>query len=723
VTGVTSHRVLTLLVAWLLVATTISGAATAALAGPATASLDSGGAVTSVTAENNTTVVRHENPSNTSRRGDLAMLQRWLAGRMGQTLIDCTEGARAREWGACDMNESYPDWVSKYVDVASETDFPGDDNATDDFRKAKENQQTFNDRVREFYETYDEYQEARENGNTQRARRLARDLRRLQPQVNGTGDRLAGNYRGITRNTNANLTGGVRTIRDIQTNVTETTEGVSRAVFVETNLTVTATTEAISFTDPLELNGQLTTANGTALANRTIQLRIGSRSIETTTDAEGRFTATYRPTTISLDAETVTVQFQPRNDSIYLPATDSVPVRIEQVATALSTSASPAAVAFDETVRIDGSVTAGGFDAEGVPVDLYIGQTQVATVRSADGGDYSTLVRLPASVAPGNRTVRAVVPLENRALAGSMARAPLAVESTPTNITLNASQRAPREIQLDGSLRTAAGTPLAGRTIAVRVNGTTIETVRTNADGRYQSRVAIPTEVPRNATITVGAQFDGGSTNLDSALARRTFEITAPPPQAGGADSSTGILDRVVDQLGSFEAVAVALAFGLLAVALLLAWRYREAIRALVGEDTEPSPPPATEPSIETVPDVVFPVDLPEVDEETTPPTLLEIAEQRLSQGDADAGAIASYAALRRALAARVGQSDSLTHWEFYSLCEREDVDTETVASLREATETYEQAAFAPFQVSIEHARRVLELVRPGESTDAQPGD
>jgi pimeloyl-ACP methyl ester carboxylesterase len=297
------------------------------------------------------------------------------------------------------------------------------------------------------------------------------------------------------------------------------------------------------------------------------------------------------------------------------------------------------------------------------------------------------------------------------------------VESTPTNITLNASQRAPREIQLAGTLRTADGAPLAGRTIAVRVNGTTIETVRTGSDGRYRTTVAVPTEVPRNATVTVGAQFDGGSTNLGSSLARTTIEITAPPPQAGAADSSTGPLDRVVDQLDSFEAVAVALALGLLAVALVLAWRYREAIRALVGEEAAPSAPPATEPSIEDVPDEVFPVDLPEVDEETKPPTLLEIAEQRLSQGDADAGAIASYAALRRALAARVGQSGSLTHWEFYSLCEGEEVDAETVASLREATETYEQAAFAPFQVSVDHARRVLELVRPGESTDAQPGD
>lgn len=725
VSGATVHRVLTLLLAGLLVATAISGAAGASPTAPAAASVDGGGEVVSVVAANNTTAVRHENPANVSRRGDLGMLQRWLAGRMGQVLVDCTEGARARKWGACDVNGSYPEWLSKYVDVARETDSTNDDNTTDSFRNAWENQQRFNDRVREFYETYEQYQQARENGNTARARRLARELRRLQTQVDGIGDRLVGNYSDISRNTNVNLTDTAMSVQEMERNVTATTESVTRDVFVATTLSARASDTAISFADPLEVTGQLTTPNGTVLANRQIRVAIGTRRIETTTDADGNFTATYRPTTVPLETEQVTVRYLPRNDSIYLSSEASVPVTIEQVATELSVSASPGTVAFDESVRLAGEVSAAGDGAGGVPVDLYIGDTKMATVRTDASGSYRYLGRLPAAIEPGDQTVRAVVPLENRALVGSSAQAPLSVESTPTSITLNTTHIAPRDIRVMGTLSTAAERGLSGRSIEIRLNSTTLENVQTRRDGSYVSTLELPSSVPRNATVTVRVQFDGRKTNLDSATNRTALSISARPPpdtSAGASGIVAGIVETL-DLLGATSSLTIVAVLGLIAGAVLLARRYRATILRIAETSPEPTSTAPDEPSITDAPGDTFPVNLPEVDENTTTPTLVELAEQHISQGDADAGTIASYAALRRTLATRVGPSGALTHWEFYSTCQDEVVEAETIDSLREATEAYEQAAFAPSPVSTAHARRVLELVRSDDSPGGQPGE
>jgi hypothetical protein len=138
-----------------------------------------------------------------------------------------------------------------------------------------------------------------------RARNRARELQRLAEQVSETGTNLTQNYRTIGETTQANTTEAIVTIDNITRNVTGTVDEIEREQFVNATIVADASSEQFSFVNPLVVTGQLTTDNGTALANRMVQLQAGNRTLETTTNAIGRFNFSYRPTLLTLNTERV----------------------------------------------------------------------------------------------------------------------------------------------------------------------------------------------------------------------------------------------------------------------------------------------------------------------------------------------------------------------------------------------------------------------------------
>lgn len=508
---------------------------------------------------NNTTstpVPHHRNPENRSTEGNLSDYQRWLAGRMGQVLVDCSRDAAARRFGACDLDEEYPEWLDKYVEVARETDRQSDDNATDAFAEAKETQQTFNDEVARFWRTYRDYRRARDRGNTERARRLARRLRRTGTDVNETAVGLVGNYRQITGATTVDLGGAVASVRTVRENVTSTAEEVVEEAFVATNLSVRGNATDVSFLSPLAVSGRLTTENGSAVGSRTVTIAIEGRTRETTTDENGQFEVIYRPMTLPLDSDRVTVRYVPANASAYGSARSSVPVSVEQVEPTVTVERRPETVGFGDTVFVTGSVGAGGIAARGVPVRVGVaggrdGVRSTKTVRTDSTGGYRVHVTVPATVPEGDRRIVATIPLDGRALAGANATVPITISTTNTSLAIDgtdggttsgdsaddsdadtggdidgdtggdvdgetgagvdgeagagvdgetdagaggetASGTGPGSFRITGRLTTVDGQAVGGQPVRLRIDGHTLGTVRTGPDGRYATTASVP---------------------------------------------------------------------------------------------------------------------------------------------------------------------------------------------------------------------------------------
>ncbi|MFB6161780.1 MAG: DUF4129 domain-containing protein [Haloferacaceae archaeon] len=652
-------------------------------------------------------------PDDVRQPGDLRMVQRWLAGRMSGTLVDCTAAARARQAGVCDLDREYPGWLDRYVDVAGETAMERDDAAASGFRDARRNQARFNDRVREFRETYDEYQEAREAGDTERARELARRLLELQPRVTNASNALVGDYRVISNATGANLADSAATVEAVEGNVTATTEDVAADLFVETTLTVTAADSRVSFDDPLRLSGRLRTDDGAPLAGRTVTLVVGDRRLETTTDDTGRFALSYRPTTLRTDVDAVRVRYDPRNDSVYLPASARVPVTVDQVRPTVTVARTPATVGFVDALTVRGRVAANGTGAAGVPVTVTLGGVRIGATRTAADGRYVVRGLVPAAVASGSRSVRATVPLEDRALAETSNATPVTVTTTPTTVTVNGTAVGPRTVRVRGRLATADGTPVPGQPVTVAVAGERVTTITAGQGGQYGGRVTVPSDVPANATVTVAVQYRDEGTNLGPSRAETTVSLPAATEDVNAAG------------MGPIGMVALAALVALGGLVVLLGgyafvtgarpWRsssigdWAQAV-GLVGSDDGDADAVSTDDdatSTATASTEGPAADDPAPPTEATTPTLVEYAREQVETGDPDRGVVAAYVATRRALADRVGDEATRTHWEFFEHA-TSALDENERNRLRTLTEAFERAAFASTSASRDDARDVV---------------
>lgn len=715
-------------------------------------------------AGNNTTrtpVPRHENPENRSRRGSLGMYERWLAGRMGEVLVDCTEGARARQFGACDLDSEYPDWLGKYVDVARETETESDDEAADAFAEAKEEQRTFTDDVERFWRTHEEYQEARDRGDTAQARRLARRLRRLAGDVNDTAGALRTEYRRISTTTQVDLNASARTGDQVAQNITRTANDVESDLFIATTVSVRANTTATSFLQPLGVTGHLTTANGTALADRSIRVTIAGRTIQTETDADGRFTLSYRPTTLPLATERVPVRYIPRNASVYLPARATLPVTVEQVDPTVTVSRRPETVGFGDTVVVTGPVGAGDIRAPSVPVRVSRPGGPTTTVATGADGTYRAQFTVPLTVPEGDHQIRATVPLDGRALGRATATTTVTVQRTDTTLTLTGAPTGGDAIRVAGRLTTVDGQPVGGQSIRIALNGTTVETFRTGVGGRYTRTVPVPprllADVDANATVTVGAQFAATDTNL--APARNATLVRVSRAGAGGADgpsAASSLGQAIVTELATWSVwqwLVASVGVAALLAGLAFAWRKRGRLRQYIAplvvvggrlaqalgtaarvlgrvawwagsrslgavgrvhgavwdRDEATGADAAESDAVVSGPTASAGDGAADATGTTSaaPSTPLERAHQQLATGTTDTAVQTAYAVARAHLSTGGEPEQGATHWEFYTAA-HDRLVAEQRDALQRLTEAYEAAAFAPTAVEAEGARAAL---------------
>jgi hypothetical protein len=684
---------------------------------------------------------------------------------MGETLVDCTEGAAADEFGACDLNESYPSWLERYVDTSRETDGTGDDQAAESFEEAKETQQDLVNQTREHNQIYDKYQEAQENNNTTRARRLARELTRIQNRINSSSSRLTELFRDISTTTRININSTTNQIDTIRRDTNVRTESAIESVLTSSSLRITRSTSAIgndsdiSFLDPLIVTARLKSENGTAIGNRDVLIAVGNQRIPARTGSNGTFTLKYRPKTIPTDTEQLTLRYLPPSESAYLPSEDLVSVDISQVGARVTVAAEPDTVSFGERVNVNGSVLADDRRVSGIPVTISLGETAVSNISTGPNGSYLQTVRVPASVTDGPRTVRLESPLQDRALSITGESTSLSVVATDTTLSLETRQTTQRSVRISGELTTVEGNKIPGQTLVVSVDDRTLSQPTTGEMGQYQETVALPEGISSDPTVTLNVRYDGSGTNLESTRRSAELRLTTPSPTVSDENTTSATADAEPEGLVQIVSKILRNRFGItlplgasisiILLGVLMGGGYylrRDGSRSgwFVADETA-NPETKAEAGISQEEASTgatdsnedgFEADLPEASQQTSPIGLIEIATDRIANGDTDTSAIASYAALRRTLEDELAIEPGQTHWEFVDTCVgntqtdgkialldlSDDIYSgESVELLRDITLVYEVAAFAPEPLSEKHAEKILQIaqsaVRPENST------
>lgn len=674
---------------------------------------------------------QHRHPDMVGNPGNLAAIQDWLAGRMTEIHLDCASNLSVGETLACDrLDEEYPEYLDKFAAV--ERDRTGGTNTSQTFEQAREDQTELAELIEEFWATYDDYQAARNEGDRARSRRLARELAGLAARIEDLGGSLNVVFAELGDRTGRDY-GDTRTETNQTTAIViRTTTRVQNQEFTPAELTASIPAATASFREPAVVRGRLTAENGSALSNRTVWVRVDTRTVSRVeTDANGTYEAEYRPVITSTGPTTVAAGYEPTGTDPYLGTNATATVDVDSVSASLGVTVDDGRVAFGDSVPVTARVSVLGTRAEGVPVTVSLGGQRIAAGRTGSDGTLDVAGALPATVRNGTRTLSVRASTDGRALAPAIETRSVTVAESPTALSLEGTLDG-EELVVSGRL-TANGQPVSGQRVGVSVDGEIREIARTAEDGRY--RVRVPRETGGRGVWSVTADYNNPSTNLAPTATTRYLS-------AGEVAITTGT-ERETSFLGKLRQLVKGIVFlrtlsdrellavvgGALAVVLLTVGAVGRYVRRRLGGQSGggDGPTPA-------VVDTSAPEAVDEPAESTADASssavdgadALDVARARLGAGEPNRAVKIGYGAVRRELTDLAGPDDpdSRTHWELYSDLAAELSD-ERAAALERLTLAYERAEFAPDGTGRGTARAALNAAATclSVSANGQPED
>ena len=641
------------------------------------------------------TPASHQDPTNVTEAGDsqqiASYLSRQLASRLNASALAVGDEEYAE--GRLLLGDDYDVLLEQYAAVAADADTA---QTAAQFNLTREQQREIINQAQQLNQTATAYQAAVDNGNDERARALARDLVANASELNASTTSLTQQYSELETQTNLSFATAQESIETNQRRLTQAAGAIATREFTETNLTVQPTQTNFSVATPTTVSGRLTTANGTAVPNATISVAVGTDTVTTQTGVNGTYTASYQPVTAPLNTSTLTATYVPESGDPFLSSTATTPISItgQHIAT-LSIANTTTSAGFGDPVRVTGQVatpSVANRSLAGLPIVLQIDDQRVATGATALNGSYTLSTTLPETVAAGDHTLRVSLATDGLAVAPATATAPLTVQSTPTELSVVTSDADTdsQNVSIAGTLTTAAGEPLAGRTLQVRLAGAPLETIQTDALGQYETTID-RSRVAAADTHVVTVKFAPSGSNLAPSTVEQTLSL------------STTNLRRQLALVGG--TLLVVIVGGL----LLLRWRFTARwvrLRSLLGGRTDDGQPtPAT--STETAAGRSATTDHVEAVTAADTVPLRKRAQTALEAGDADAAVQLAYAAFRHQTRGPVDRSQ--THWEVYN--QWRATNQPDASAVRQLTTAYEQATFASESVSIETAQTILELL------------
>lgn len=632
---------------------------------------------------NDTNLTHHEDPAAVDAEGDADRVRGWLSDRLTEQLREQSVRISEGQYEAAEgmLDEEFERRLSQYVDVAGETD--GGETAGESgqaLERAGTNQRRLGEAVGEFENSYDDYQDARDRGDSDAARQHARRLERLAGEVERRSGNATGALQAVQEETGAETTDVQERIDSVREEVTERQAQVRQATFVETSLQASAGQSVAAFSDPAVIRGRVRTSRDEPIANKRISVRVGERAYATETDGEGAFAVAYRPVGVAADATSVTVEYQPADETPYLPSSDSVDLSIRQVTPNVTVTAHPDEAGYGEEVAVSIGVGVDDRSVPGVPVTTGISGSRIGTTTTASTGVAKANWSIPIDAAVGDGAVAVTVSEPGRAVAPANASTPITVETTPTRLDLDAaadeeSITVAGTLAIDSAVRDA--TVPADLPVVVSVGGHE-ETVRSGPDGGFQLSVARAALEDAGDAATVRASFAGKSVNLEAASTER--QISLP-----GTESENALpVDGTLLALGATGVIVV-----LAVVGLLVRRRRRRRRRAAsdvsvdFGVDAAGSQPDARTNGA-PVPDT----------EAYSDTRWLAGARAALEDGAVERAVASAYAAAHVHVTDGLGLESVLTPRELVAATERE-LDPDTHESFVTLTDLYERVVFA----------------------------
>jgi hypothetical protein len=628
---------------------------------------------TTPTSQNNTTV-QHTRPDSVAQSGDTDQLRQWLETQLLTDLAESAVQISQAEYdrGRALLGDEYETRLDQYIDVAGETDDAGDDQTAARLEDVQANQSAYANTSEEYRQTYEDYQQARAEGNTTAAVQAARELETIAENVTRLNRSLYQDYEQVA-NLTALDTGSIqRELSDSTRNISAQQSSISSAVLNETRLNVTTNGSQVAFADPMLITGTVETAAGTVVANQTGVVVVGDRVYPTRTDSNGQFTLTYRPVSLSVNATRVSVRYIPELSSPYVSATDTASVNVTQVTPSLSVTTTPTAASYGDPVEIQTTATVDGRAVPTLPITTIFDATNV-TRRTTDTGTAVAAQSVPATMAPGSQAVESSHDRTGLAVGPSETTSSVTIGNTSTTVSLEPEADTTR-IRLDGRLATAGGSGIPNQSVVVTL-GETRQTVSTNQSGWYQLTVRNVTVADGTsvATVPVSVQFNGTGTNLESSRATDTANLTtlfALNPAEPSQDSTLAqIIDSPLFQLPSILLLILIIFAGALGL-----------LRRYTAGDTATKTVTASQTEFDETAD-------------QSPEQYLTHAQTALSKDNIDAAIIAAYASIRTYYQQDSGIDDSLTHREFINSCDQQLLEPDT-APLHTLSDVYERFVF-----------------------------
>lgn len=696
----------------------------------AAAGSDAGGAAGFATAVqgNGSDEVLHERPERVADSGDPDAVASWLAGTLVADLNASASDLRAGDYDAARsvVEGPYRDRLGQYEAIAGQTSRETesesdprtrDEVAAQEFRAISEAQVDLTELLAEHEETYAAYQNASEqsatnaseqnasaSGDEERTVALARELVSITERAESLVAELRERHGRVERLLDHDLSEPSDAAATVAADRREVADEAASEAFVDTELRVQATDATGSADDPIVVVGQLLDDSGDPISGATVATtdpvrtvadgagaeagRAGVGSGGTTTvqtNEDGVFRLQHRVGFVPTGEQELVLEYRPDRSSPYRTSSAPVSVSFERTDGELDVESDLSSIRYGDEISVRVSASTANGTVAGVPVRLRVGGDAVTGTTNGQG-TVRLATTVPRDVPDGERDLQVSVPLENWSVAFEEATVPVTVRSTESTLTAEVVS-ATDGPAVGGQLQTSYGTPVADAPIEIEVDGPdepTTATVRTDEDGWYRR------QIDASADSTVTATYDESDANLQRASATATVSESA----ASGGDG--GLLGGAagLSGLASSRLLPIGLGAALLGVVAVGAGVLRR--RTGADDDAE----------LDLDADEI-PGDLP-VDEAAPDGDPIAAAKAAIPE-DTTRATVFAYGVGRSAVDESVRAPRDATHREFLSACESADLDSDVVAALRELTEYYEEAAYAPGDVDETTARMAIE--------------
>jgi hypothetical protein len=635
----------------------------------------------------NGSMPHHRNPQKVDHENSSNGVSWWVSGELSRQLSSSVQQVKKGDYKYAKRlvghNSKYSKLAKRY---SNDSDTMRNGTSRSKYRQLQRNQRQFAGSVQSYRTTLEKYRDEKRAHNKRahnasRVRELARELNRYSNQVKRNGTSLKRNIKGLSSN-DSMVTNSTRSINSVVKNISQRQTKIRKREFVETRMTELTVSSTGSFRNPFTITGRLTTANGSELSDEPIALRMGNHTVQAQTDSVGRFVVDYRPTLLEAGTKPRTIEYIPRNDTVYRSTKRRVNVTVEQIKPRVELKRPRHSVGYHENLTITGSVGTANNGAPNVPVVATVDGVRIGATRTSSNGSYTISRQLPSTVASGQNRVRVRVRLTDRALSKTATTKPITIAKTGTNLSTNVTRNGNR-IRVEGAFSTSNGDPVRNETLEIRLAGRTITTAQTNSTGNFSAVTTVPKDlVGKKSVAKIAVVYSGSKTNLQSAKSQ----------------SDVHFATKSSKRTNWFLWVAGIGLLGLIAGSVYL-------LRSpnLFGRTSTPVVDLPPENSTDKSKWDLYTGDVDSADE------LIVRAREQLNENRPDVAVQIAYIAVRWELLERNQEIQYVkaTHWEVYDAYRPDDTDSRD--TLKRVTRAYEMAAFSATPLSPADARTAVD--------------